>query len=208
MLQTNVLYDILVVIKKKILYNEDGDSMYSYICGKIVEQNSTSVVVDCNNIGYLIYVGNPYVFECDKEYKIYLYQQIREDENTLYGFKTVEEKDLFLKLISVKGIGPKMALPMLATGSINGITDAIQRENILYLTKFPKIGEKAAKQIILDLKGKLNVTELSKESYEELSEVLKGLGYKEKDYKHILGKIDSTKTIEEQVKEALKLLLK
>jgi Holliday junction DNA helicase RuvA len=75
----------------------------------------------------------------------------------LYGFKSGEEKELFLKLIDVKGIGPKMALPILATGSINGVYDAIERENILYLTKFPKIGEKVARQIILDLKGKLGI---------------------------------------------------
>ena len=55
---------------------------------------------------------------------------IREDDNSLYGFKTKEEKEMFLKLISVKGLGPKMALPMLATGSISGIMDAIERENI------------------------------------------------------------------------------
>ena len=183
--------------------------MYSYIFGKVVEQYSVSIVIDNNNIGYLINVSNPYVFEIGKEYKIYLYQQIKEDDNSLYGFKTIEEKELFLKLLSVKGIGPKMALPMLATGSINGIIDAIERENILYLKKFPKIGEKVAKQIILDLKGKLNKSdEITSNNYEDLIEVLKGLGYKEKDYKSIIGKVDNNLTIEEQVKEALKLLLK
>ena len=104
-----------------------------------------------------------------------------------------------------------MALPMLATGSISGIMDAIERENILYLKKFPKIGEKLAKQIILDLKGKLFVVgdiEVVSDSKEELLEVLKGLGYKEKEVKTIIGKIDSSLSIEEQVKEALKLLLK
>ena len=73
----------------------------------------------------------------------------------MYGFNKIEERDLFLKLINVKGLGPKMALPILATGSISGIIDAINRENILYLKKFPKIGDKVAKQIVLDLKGKL-----------------------------------------------------
>ena len=125
--------------------------MYFYIKGTVVEQYGSYIVLDKDNIGYLINVANPYSFELNKEYKVFIYQQIREDENSLYGFKTLEEKDLFLKLISVKGIGPKMALPILATVSINGIVDAIERENILYLKKFPKIGEKAARQIILDL---------------------------------------------------------
>ena len=183
--------------------------MYSYIIGKVTEQNSTYVVIENNNIGYTVYVANPYSYEIDKDIKIYLYQYIREDENTLYGFKTKEEKDLFLKLISVKGIGPKLALPMFAVGSISGITDAIERENILYLTKFPKIGEKVAKQIILDLKGKLatNMT-IEDSSLEELKEVLKGLGYKEKDIKTVVGKVDTSLKLEDQVKESLKLLLK
>ena len=101
-----------------------------------------------------------------------------------------------------------MAIPMLATGSINGIIDAIERENILYLKKFPKIGEKVAKQIILDLKGKLTKIENQEPTKEELIEVLKGLGYKEKDYKNIISKINNELSIENQVKEALKLLLK
>ena len=131
--------------------------MYRYIIGMVKEQEANYIILECNNIGYLIYVANPYLYEINKEYKIYLYNQIREDENSLYGFKNKEELDLFLKLINVKGLGPKMANGFFATGSVNGIIDAINRENILYLTKFPKIGEKIAKQIILDLKGKLNV---------------------------------------------------
>ena len=87
--------------------------------------------------------------------------------------------------------------------------DAIERENVLYLTKFPKIGERVAKQIILDLKGKLGVVSTDVcDTKEELIEVLKGLGYKEKDYKGIINKVSGDKGIEEQVKEALKLLLK
>ena len=115
-----------------------------------------------------------------------------------------------MKLINVKGMGPKVASGMFATGSINGIVDAIERENVLYLKKFPKIGDKVAKQIILDLKGKINISgvEIEENSLEELTEVLKGLGYKEKDFKGIITKVDSSLPIEQQVKEALKLLLK
>ena len=184
--------------------------MYEYIKGNIVKQESNYIVVDNNGIGYLIYVPNPYSFELEKEYTVYVYQLVREDENSLYGFKTIEEKELFLKLINVKGLGCKMALPMLATGSISGIMDAIERENVLYLKKFPKIGDKVAKQIILDLKGKLNttVTNNASKDYDELIEVLKGLGYKQSDINKILPSINSDLNIEEQIKEALKLMLK
>lgn len=186
--------------------------MYNYIIGKVVDRTGSYIVLDNNGIGYTIYTPNPYAFQdSEKEYKVYVYQQIKEDEHLLFGFKTVEEKDLFLKLISVKGMGPKLTLPILATGSINGIIDAIERENILYLKKFPKIGEKVAKQMILDLKGKLgdvSSLEIDDKNYDELIEVLKGLGYKEKEFKAILPKIDNSISIEDQVKEALKLLLK
>lgn len=186
--------------------------MYNYILGNITDIESTYIVLESSGIGYQIFTPNPYSFDIGTTYKVYVYQVIREDENSLYGFKTKEEKEMFLKLISVKGLGPKMALPILATGSISGIVDAIERENILYLKKFPKIGDKVAKQIILDLKGKISITGVevdhSVNSYEELIEVLKGLGYKEKEIKTVVVKVDQNLTIEEQVKEALKLLLK
>lgn len=182
--------------------------MIEFIKGNVEEIESNYIGLDNHGIGYLIYTANPYSYEVGKEYKIYIYQQVREDEISLYGFKTKEERDLFLKLISVKGLGCKMALPMFATGSIDGIKDAIERENILYLKKFPKIGDKVARQIILDLKGKLNVSMTSSNlDKDELIETLKALGYKQADITKILPQIKS-ETIEEQVKEALKLFLK
>jgi len=183
--------------------------MYNFIKGTVVEINATTVVLENNGIGYLLYTPNPYSFEENKEYKVFVFQQIKEDEHLLFGFKTTEEKELFLKLISVKGLGCKIALPILATGSIPGIVDAIERENILYLKKFPKIGEKLAKQIVLDLKGKLDTTvssDIITDTKEELGEVLKGLGYKEKEIKAVLPKISNDLSIENQIKEALKLM--
>lgn len=184
--------------------------MYEYIKGMVTEIESTYIVVETGGIGYFIYVSNPYSFSLNMETKVYIYQQVREDELSLYGFHTLEEKQLFLKLIDVKGLGCKMALPILATGSIDGIRDAIERENILYLKKFPKIGDKVAKQIILDLKGKLGTVESTsmEHNFGELIEVLEGLGYKNGDIKKILPHIHTDFTIEEQIKEALKLLLK
>ena len=183
--------------------------MYSYIKGIVTLIESNYIILENNKIGYLIYTPNPYSFKENEEVLVWIYQNVREDEITLYGFKTKEEKDLFLKLIEVKGLGCKMALPILATGSISGIVDAIERENILYLKKFPKIGDKVARQIILDLKGKLNCNITStKDSNEEVIEALKGLGYKQTDIVKVLPKISSELSLEQQIKEALKLLLK
>lgn len=104
-----------------------------------------------------------------------------------------------------------MALPMLATGSINGIIDAIDRENILYLKKFPKIGDKVARQIILDLKGKLNGGQMSlleANNNDELTSALVALGYKQAEIKKIVSKVDTNLSLEDQIKESLKQLLK
>ena len=183
--------------------------MYGYIKGIVTEIESNYIIIDNNGIGYIIFVPNPYAYQLNNEYTVYTYTQVREDEYSLYGFKSEDEKNLFLKLINVKGLGPKMAMPMLATGSISGIIDAIDRENILYLTKFPKIGEKLARQIILDLKGKLaskNDINLSGD-FDELVSVLESLGYKNAEIKKVLPKVNASLEIEDQIKEALKLML-
>lgn len=186
--------------------------MYGYIKGKITEVNSRYIVIENNDIGYIIYVPNPYSYQLNNIYTIFTYTCVREEEYTLYGFIDREQKELFLKLISVKGLGPKMALPIIATGTMESIADAIENENINYLKKFPKIGDKVAKQMILDLKGKLssiNTGLFAKEDLsDELMEVLLGLGYKQADIKRVLSKVNADNSLEEQVKEALKLMLK
>lgn len=183
--------------------------MYSYIYGKIESVESSHIVVDNNGIGYLVYVPNPYAFKEGEMTKVYVYQHIREDEMSFFGFKTLGEKELFLQLINVKGLGPRMALPILAMGSIGGIVDAINRENLLYLKKFPKIGDKLAKQIVLDLKGKIQTSEtVVVNETDEVYEALIALGYKDKDVKNIIGRVNKENTVEEQIKEALRLMIK
>ena len=181
--------------------------MLDFIEGIICETIKDHVVIENNGIGYKVFTPNPYVFKEGEKIKVYLYNHVREEEYSLYGFKTKEERELFLKLIDVKGLGPKIALPILAGGNTAGIIDAIDRENILYLQKFPKVGEKLARQIILDLKGKLVSKEGSAPVNTELLDVLESLGYKKSDVSKIIKEIKST-TIEEQVKEALKLLIR
>ena len=186
--------------------------MYGYIRGNVVEIDSNYIIIDNNGIGYLVYVPNPYSYKLNSEYKIFTYTKVAEEEFSLYGFKDREQKELFLKLINVKGLGPKMAMPIIATGTIDSIAEAIENENINYLKKFPKIGDKVAKQMILDLKGKLNTINTGLFAKEDLSdelfEVLIGLGYKQADVKRVINKVNSDNSLEEQVKEALKLMLK
>ena len=183
--------------------------MFSFIKGIVKETEKNYITIENNGIGYQIFVANPFSYPLEEEKQVFIYTYIKEDEFTLYGFNSLEEKDLFLRLISVKGVGPKLALPMFALGSVTGIIDAIDRENILYLTKFPKVGEKVARQIILDLKGKLVKDDSAPTTgFEEVIEALESLGYKTADIKKVLPKLDSSLKMEDQIKEALKLLLK
>ncbi len=180
--------------------------MYAYIKGKVTLIHPTDVVVECNNIGYLIFMPNPYSLKLDEEVMIHLYQKVSEDSIDLYGFKTYEEKALFVKLISVSGIGPKSALSILATGDVNGIINAIELGNDKYLTRFPGIGPKASQQIILDLRGKLDFNSSVNNTTNELNDALISLGYKQKDIDKACKKLDMSLPIETLIKEALKLL--
>ena len=117
---------------------------------------------------------------------------------------------VFLKLISVNGIGPKSALSILASATVPEIINAIESRNDAYLKKFPGIGPKASLQIILDLKGKVSFddeTGLPTNSKSDtLVEALTSLGYSKKDSTKVVGKLDLTKPEGELIKDALKLL--
>lgn len=187
--------------------------MYSYIQGMIVDMAKDYIVVDNQGIGYLIYVSNPYQFTKGKTTLVYVYQQVKEDVILLFGFLSKEEKDLFLKLIMVKGIGCKTAIGILATGDVNAIISAIESKNIAYLRKIPGIGPKAAQQIVLDLQGKFNTmiseTILTSVEFDEAIEVLLALGYKKQEIDKAMNKLmGENLSTNDYVKKALGLLVK
>ncbi|MGM9953018.1 MAG: Holliday junction branch migration protein RuvA [Intestinibaculum porci] len=189
--------------------------MYNYIKGIITEFYSDHIVLENNGIGYLIYVPNPYVYKKKEEVTVYVFQSITENDMRLYGFRSAKEKDLFLMLIKVKGIGPKSAIVILASGEVNDIINAIENDNTKYLKSFPGIGPKAASQIILDLKGKfdgltrLEAMPVDNPAYEEACEVLVALGYKEKDVDKVMGSLkDEDLDTNGYVKKALALMVK
>lgn len=180
--------------------------MYAYIKGIITRINAISIELECQNIGYVIKMPNPYVFEVGNEEKVFLFQKVSDDSIDLYGFKYIEEKELFLKLISVNGIGPKSALSILATGDVSGIVSAIESGNAPYLTKFPGIGQKASQQIVLDLKGKINFEVKEQTNFGELKEALISLGYKGKEVDKVTSKLDGNLPVDELIRQALRLL--
>jgi Holliday junction DNA helicase RuvA len=186
--------------------------MYGYIKGVVTKVTPKHIIIENNGIGYLLIVSNPYNFKLNEEYKIFTHQYVREDLIDLYGFSKEEEKELFLKLISVSGIGPKTALSILASSSVNNVIKAIEDRNARYLKKFPGIGAKASQQIILDLQGKISFDDLNEavpsSKLQDVEDALVALGYSKKDLSKILSKLDSSKEEGELVKDALKLLVK
>ena len=184
--------------------------MYEYMSGMLTKVNPKYVVLDNNGIGYQIFVPNPYNYHVNDYCTIWVYQAVREDSIDLYGFLTFEEKDLFLKLISVTGIGPKTALPILAASGVDDIKNAINSGNVSYMQKFPGIGPKAAQQIILDLRGKIefDAPTLIKDDLEDCIEALVALGYNKKEVNKVIGKVDTSLPQNEIIKQALKLLSK
>ena len=193
--------------------------MYEYIKGILTKITAKYIVVETAGIGYLLHVANPYAYsgKMNQEVHVYLHQVVREDAHLLYGFATEEEKQLFLNLISVSGIGPVSALAIIAADDNAGLVQAIESKNITYLTKFPKIGKKTAQQMVLDLEGKINLdledtpAKVSEENQalEEAMEAMLALGYKATELKKIKKFFEgTTDTAENYIKSALKMLVK
>lgn len=185
--------------------------MYSYIKGIIKAIEPTKITLENNDIGYHIVTPNPFDFKVDDTQKIYIYQHVREDELTLYGFATLKSKQLFIELLSVKGIGPKSALAVLASAEVDEIVKAIETSDSKYLNRFPGIGPKASQQIVLDLKGKLQLNPVSLKESSRLSDVedaLRALGYKTKEIDRVLKKLDRSKQTSTLIKDALRIISK
>ena len=186
--------------------------MYSYIKGEITGINATHITIETYSIGYSIKVPNPYSYTINTKHTIYLHHHVREDMIELYGFQTQQEKDMFEKLINVKGLGPKGALAILASATVTDIINATKKANALFFSKFPGIGPKLSQQIILDLKGKITLEEPNRkqkdERLDQVSLALKSLGYNMTEIKNTIKelKLDSNTSIEEALKLALKLL--
>ncbi|MBU9720701.1 MULTISPECIES: Holliday junction branch migration protein RuvA [Bacillaceae] len=203
--------------------------MIECLTGKVIHIEVDSIVIDVRDVGYLVYCPNPYRFQdnLNEIITIYIHHHVREDAIKLFGFSTRNEKYLFEKLLQVSGIGPKGALAILATGEPNMVISAIENEDETFLVKFPGVGKKTARQIILDLKGKLenlnnnlgqgqsqNGATIPKvelggnKELEEALEALKALGYVDREIKKIAPQLQGEQlTTDAFIKKALQLML-
>ena len=195
--------------------------MYEYLNGELAHILPTAIVVDVHGVGYQVVFANPYRLQdsLKKQIKVLVQQVVREDSITLYGFISSEERELFQRLISVSGIGPKSAMSILANDDTEGFVNAVESGNVTYLTKFPGVGKKTAQQIILDLKGKFEavpeettkaVVSTNQATLEEAKEALLGLGYSAKEITKIWKSLEAAdpSTTQEALKLAFKLLMK
>lgn len=201
--------------------------LFDYIKGKIQFVGPEYIVIETSGIGFQIMTPNPFLFssKIGTEMFVYTYHYFRQDNMSLYGFLTREEKLLFTKLLNVSGIGPKGALAILAGGDPGQIATAIEREDEAFLVKFPGVGKKTARQMILDLKGKLDeflpdlftdpnhfakkIEQVKNHALDEAILALQALGYSEKELKRIVKHLEKEQlTTEQYIKKGLQFLLK
>ena len=196
--------------------------MISYIKGEVKAISEDGFVIENNNIGYFINstLTSLSNIQINNEYKIYTSMQVREDDISIYGFYSKEELEMFLLLISVSSIGPKIALGMLSSISSDEIKLAIVNNDIDKLTKAKGIGKKTASRIILELVDKVKkmalpdaskIEQVSPVENDNLSvarDALKNLGYMENDIARVLNELrDADLSLEGLIKESLKRLI-
>lgn len=138
--------------------------MISYLKGGIAEKLDNKLIIECGNIGYEVYVSNnTYVsIGSEGEYcKIYTFMQVKEDGISLFGFSTTEERDMFNLLISVSGIGPKVALSILSGMKLSELMGAIASGDSVLLTRIKGLGKKTAERVVLELQDKVSPVGIS-----------------------------------------------
>lgn len=188
--------------------------MISYLSGQIVASRTGFLVVKTGGVGYGVNVTANTVKKNGEKYEVFIHEHLREDCHDLYGFSTFGQLDLFEKLISVNGIGPKAGLNIMNAGTESDIIAAILTDNIAFFMSISGIGKKAAAKIILDLKSKLNgdrsINVLSDDDEtNDILEALTQLGYKKPEIMAAIAKVPSEiKTIEEKVRWCLQKMAK
>ena len=188
--------------------------MIAFVNGIVKIIRSDRVVLDVHGVDYEVYLANALCQKKDEELFLYTYQHVREDAILLFGFLKEEDYEVFMRLINVKGIGPKTAQTMLSVCSGKEMIEAIENDDIKRLKSLPGIGAKTAGQIVLDLKGKFVSLETSESStsnpvWTQVQDALVSLGYKSSQLTKIKNELENTELQEdEMLRQALVLLAK
>lgn len=189
--------------------------MIAFVSGIVRLIRTDSVVLDVHGVGYEVFISKALTQKIGDELFLYTYQHVREDAMLLYGFIKQEDYEVFMRLINVKGIGPKTAQTMLAVCPGSKMIQAIEEDDVKLLKSLPGIGAKTASQIVLDLKGKFVSVETKEETisnpvWKETQEALVALGYKVNQLtgvrKELANKTDLN--VNEMLRMALAILAK
>lgn len=195
--------------------------MYNYIKGRITETGDNLVVVETGGVGYEINASAQAISELsrsDSEVKVYTYLSVREDDMSLFGFSSKREKSMFLQLISISGVGPKLAITILSGMNVEQLATAIVRADVKALSAIKGVGKKTAERIALELKDKVSkdyevtadfvpVVQVEAKSApnEDAVLALMTLGYTRQEAEAAVSKVDATGlTLEQLIFSAIK----
>lgn len=191
--------------------------MISYLRGKVINKSLNYAIIEIANIGYQVFTGENFLNELkiNSEVEVYTHHRVREEASDLYGFKNMEDLELFELLLTVSGVGPKSALGVISMASANDIKEAIIRGDANLLTKVSGIGKKTAERLVLELKTKIlrgsasaGLGSLSLMGSDEI-DALMSLGYSLNEARSVFNLVDPSITdSSERVKAALKKMAK
>ena len=191
--------------------------MIATLTGKVSEQINETIVLNVHGVGYglLVSADDWGKLSVGTEATVYIYEHIREQSHDLFGFISRNTKELFEKLLSVNGVGPKMALAILSVGSMQDVQQAISSGDVKLLQSASGVGKKVAERVVVDLKDKVGriastsaTAFLNQPSYTKLDdahEALLALGYSLQDAAQALESVDSSLPLDEKIRQALKV---
>jgi Holliday junction DNA helicase RuvA len=186
--------------------------MIGSLRGKLISKHPYEIIIEVNGMGYLVNVSLNTLSELPdigKDVFLYIHTHVREDALQLYGFLKEEEKRIFITLLGITGIGPKMALNILSGITYEDLYNAVEAEDIALLCRIPGLGKKTAQRLILELKEKIpHLEKVTDTVFNDTLSALVNLGYKRSIAKDALEKAYNKgyKEIELLIKEALKYL--
>ena len=199
--------------------------MFEYIKGELTVKKIDYVALEVNGVAYKIFISlKTYDKLTENIEKLFIYTNVKEDDFSLYGFKTESERELFKALVSISGVGPKLGLAILSTFNTKEVIDIVIEENVKFLVKVPGLGQKKAQKLIVDLKDKvkkLNVIEISQDGShdvessvsatkalmmkEDLKLALESLGYSNADVSKWIKdeELEKYERVEDAIKDIL-----